>query len=157
MLFRSFTGSGINPYFITDQELEKLLNAELMPKLKNNMPETVFYYGAGCGDDSNVKKIKGVLQRLLKIKKVNVDTDIIGAARALCGKEKGMACILGTGSNSCFFNGKKIAKNNPSLGYLLGDEGSDSFLGKMVLQHHLSNIFEPDLQDRFLQIGRAHV
>jgi hypothetical protein len=73
----------------------------------------------------------------------------MGAAKALCGQEKGVACILGTGSNSCYFNGKKIVKNSPGLGYVLGDEGSGSYLGKKVLQHYLYGTFDEDLMHRF--------
>ena len=73
----------------------------------------------------------------------------MGAAVALCGPEKGVACILGTGSNSCYFNGKKIVKNSPGLGYVLGDEGSGAYLGRKIIQYFLYNTFEPDLMDRF--------
>jgi glucosamine kinase len=80
---------------------------------------------------------------------VHVDHDLMGAAKALCGNEKGVACILGTGSNSCYYNGKKIVKNSPGLGYVLGDEGSGAYLGKRVIQHYLYNTFDEDLMDRF--------
>jgi glucosamine kinase len=74
---------------------------------------------------------------------------LMGAAKALCGTEKGIACILGTGSNSCYYNGKKIIKNSPGLGYVLGDEGSGAYLGKKVIQYFLYNTFDEDLMDRF--------
>ena len=73
----------------------------------------------------------------------------MGAARALCGHQKGVACILGTGSNSCYFDGKKITKNSPGLGYVLGDEGSGAYLGKKVLQYYLYNTFDEELRYRF--------
>jgi N-acetylglucosamine kinase-like BadF-type ATPase len=73
----------------------------------------------------------------------------MGAAKALCGRDKGIACILGTGSNSCLFNGKRIVKNSPGLGFILGDEGSGAYLGKKVVQYYLYNTFDPDLMDRF--------
>jgi glucosamine kinase len=80
---------------------------------------------------------------------VTVSTDLMAAARSVCGHEKGIACILGTGSNSCFYNGKKIVKNSPGIGYVLGDEGSGAYLGKKVLQYYLYNTFDEDLRARF--------
>ena len=146
----------------------EILKKELMNKIKSVNPDEIFFYGTGCSNTTNVKMIKNALKFMFPKSKILVDHDLMGAAKSLYGNEKGIACILGTGSNSCFYNGKKIVKNSPGLGYVLGDEGSGSYLGKMVLQHHLSHIFEPDLQDRFLQqypfprneilqIGRAHV
>ena len=73
----------------------------------------------------------------------------LGAARALCKNEKGIACILGTGCNSCYYNGKKVIKNSPGLGYVLGDEGSGAYLGKKVLQHYLYNTFDEELMFAF--------
>ena len=73
----------------------------------------------------------------------------MAAARAVCGHEKGVACILGTGSNSCYYNGKNIAKNSPGIGYVLGDEGSGAYLGKKVLQYYLYDTFDEDLRARF--------
>jgi glucosamine kinase len=78
-----------------------------------------------------------------------VNTDLMAAARALCGHQKGIACILGTGSNSCYFNGKKIVKNSPGIGYVLGDEGSGAYLGKLVVQHFMYDNFDDDLRARF--------
>ena len=80
---------------------------------------------------------------------VHVDHDLAGAAKALCGNEKGIACILGTGSNSCYYNGTRIKKNSPGLGFILGDEGSGAYLGKKVIQHFLYNTFDDDLRARF--------
>ncbi|MBD0332631.1 MAG: N-acetylglucosamine kinase, partial [Chitinophagaceae bacterium] len=80
---------------------------------------------------------------------VTVNHDLIAAARAVCGHEKGIVCILGTGSNSAYYNGKKIVKNSPGLGYVLGDEGSGAYLGKKVLQYYLYNTFDEDLRARF--------
>ncbi len=81
--------------------------------------------------------------------KVNVTHDLMAAARSLCGHEKGIACILGTGANSCYYDGSKIIKNSPGLGYVLGDEGSGAYLGKKVLQYYLYNTFDEDLRARF--------
>jgi N-acetylglucosamine kinase-like BadF-type ATPase len=109
----------------------------------------LFYYGTGCSNPANVALVKKAIKAVFKTGKVFVDHDLAGAAKALCGDQKGIACILGTGSNSCYYNGKKIVKNSPGLGYVLGDEGSGTYLGKKVLQYYLYNTFDPDLMDRF--------
>ena len=93
--------------------------------------------------------MKQVLKQLFSKATIEVNHDLMGAARALCGKKKGIACILGTGSNSCYFNGKKVEKNSPGLGYVLGDEGSGSYLGKKVIQYYLYKTFDEDLNNRF--------
>lgn len=140
---------GISPYFLNGEQIVTLLQAELLPKIKTAVVEEVFYYGTGLSNAANVKTIKAALKKLFPGAAIEADTDLLGAARALCGNEKGIACILGTGSNSCYYNGKKIIKNSPGLGYVLGDEGSGAYLGKKVLQHYLYNTFDDDLRARF--------
>jgi N-acetylglucosamine kinase-like BadF-type ATPase len=93
--------------------------------------------------------VKNALKQLFSAADIAVEHDLLAAARALCGTDKGIACILGTGANSCYFNGKKIIKNSPGLGYILGDEGSGAYLGKKVLQYYLYNTFDEDLTARF--------
>lgn len=140
---------GISPYFLTGDQVQEILRKELLGKLKKSTPDEIFFYGTGCSNPDNVKMVKNAIRTVFPKAKVNVDHDLIGAAKALCGNEKGIACILGTGSNSCYFNGKKIVKNSPGLGYVLGDEGSGTYLGKKVIQYYLYNTFDPDLMDRF--------
>jgi N-acetylglucosamine kinase-like BadF-type ATPase len=93
--------------------------------------------------------LRKVLKQLFPGAAVDVQTDLVGAARALCGKSKGIVCILGTGSNSCYYDGRRIVKNSPGLGYILGDEGSGAYLGKKVVQYYLYKTFDEDLQNRF--------
>ncbi len=140
---------GISPYFLTGEQVREILQTELIPKLKKAIPDEIFFYGTGCSNPSNVKMIRQAIQSVFPGAAVKVDHDLAGAAKDLCGNEKGVACILGTGSNSCFYNGKKIVKNSPGLGYVLGDEGSGTYLGRKVLQYYLYNTFDPDLMDRF--------
>jgi glucosamine kinase len=140
---------GISPYFLNTSEIEQLLATELKRKLKDNEPDEIHYYGTGCANPENVKSVTRALKATFPKAKINVTHDLMGAAKALCGDEKGVACILGTGSNSCYYNGKKIIKNSPGLGYILGDEGSGAYLGKKVVQYYLYNTFDPDLMDRF--------
>lgn len=140
---------GLSPYFLSSRQITEILQKELLPKVKNIEPTEIFFYGTGCSNPANVKIVKEALKTVFKGAKITVEHDLMGAAKSLCGNEKGIACILGTGSNSCFYNGKKIVKNSPGLGYVLGDEGSGAYLGKKVIQYFLYNTFDPDLMDRF--------
>ncbi|MDB5196766.1 MAG: N-acetylglucosamine kinase [Flaviaesturariibacter sp.] len=140
---------GISPYFLSTEQIVDLLQAELAKKLKTVEVGEVFYYGTGCANPDNAKSIKQALKKVFAGAKTDVQTDLMAAARAVCGKEKGIACIMGTGSNSCYYNGKKILKNSPGLGYALGDEGSGAYLGKKVIQYYLYNTFDEELRARF--------
>ena len=145
----TFFTTGISPYFLDAQQIVALLEKELMPYLQNNNLNEVFFYGTGLGNPGNVIIIHEALKKLFPAAEVKAETDLLAAARALFGNEKGIACILGTGSNSCFYDGENIIKNTPSLGYILGDEGSGADLGKKVLQYYLYDIFEEDLRSGF--------
>ena len=140
---------GISPYFLTTDQIQQILIVELKEKLKNIEPDKVYYYGTGCSNPENVVSVKKALKNTFSKAKIFVDHDLMGAAKALCGNGKGVACILGTGSNSCYYNGKKIVKNSPGLGFILGDEGRGAYLGKKVVQYYLYHTFDPDLMDRF--------
>ena len=140
---------GISPYFLNTEQITDLLLKELKPKLKNIEVDEIFYYGTGCANPVNAKSVKKALQKVFPESKVDVNHDLMAAARALCGNNKGVACILGTGSNSCYFDGKKIVKNSPGLGYVLGDEGSGAYLGKKVIQYYIYGTFDDELRGRF--------
>jgi glucosamine kinase len=140
---------GISPYFLDTAQVGQLVDQELKQKIKNVEVEEVYYYGTGCSNAENAKSIKKALQKLFTGAKIEVNTDLMAAARAVCGDQKGIAAILGTGSNSCYFNGKNILKNSPGLGYVLGDEGSGAYLGKKVIQYYLYNTFDDDLRALF--------
>lgn len=145
----TFTSQGMSPYFVNGAGMEKIITEEVMPHLKETSIDKIYFYGTGCKSPANAKIVKKVFQKLFKDAAVTVDHDLSGAAKSLCGNEKGIACILGTGSNSCYYNGKRIAKNSPGIGFILGDEGSGAYLGKTVIQHFLYNIFDDDLRARF--------
>lgn len=142
---------GISPYFLSAQEIRAALEKELTPKLGFPAEEVgeVHYYGTGLGDVRNRKLLKKVLAAVFPSAGVSVEHDLTGAARALCGKTRGVACILGTGSNSCYYNGSRVAANNPGLGFILGDEGSGAFLGKKVIQYYLYRTFDAELAGAF--------
>lgn len=140
---------GISPYFLNTEQIIELLRQELLPKLKNIEIEEIHYYGTGCANIQNAKSVKKALLTVFKGARAEVTHDLMAAARSLCGHKKGMACILGTGSNTCYYDGKKIVKNSPGIGYALGDEGSGAYLGKKVIQYYLYNTFDDELRGRF--------
>jgi N-acetylglucosamine kinase-like BadF-type ATPase len=144
------TTQGISPYHLKPDQIKELLQKELVPKIKVNIDE-IFYYGTGLFDKANAALMKKILKEIFPKAKVNADHDIMGAARGLCGHEKGIVGNLGTGMFSCFYDGKKIVKIRPGPGYALGDEGSGAYLGKKVIQYFLYEIFDEDLAYRFDQ------
>lgn len=140
---------GISPYFLTSIQITELIQKELKPFLQKTEVDEVYYYGTGCANPDNAKSVKKAINRVFPDASVTVNHDLTAAARALCGHEKGVACILGTGSNSCYYNGRRIVRNSPGLGYVLGDEGSGAYLGKKVIQYYLYGTFDEELRGRF--------
>ena len=147
---RTFFTQGISPYFLNTAQITDLVANELGKKLKDVVVERLFYYGTGCANEQNAKNVKTALKKVFPAAKIDVTHDLMAAARAVCGHNKGIACILGTGSNSCYYNGKKIVTNSPGLGYVLGDEGSGAYLGKKVIQYYLYNTFDEEIRARFV-------
>lgn len=142
------TTHAISPYQLKPEEIRAFLQKELAPKVKPRVDE-VFFYGTGLFDRANVRMMKKILNEIFPEASVEADHDILGAARSLCGHEKGIACNLGTGIFSCYYDGKKIVKTRPGAGYVLGDEGSGAYLGRKVIQYYLYEIFDEDLRYRF--------
>ena len=115
---------GFSPYFVTSEQIQEILGQDLLPQLSNPLlVEEIYYYGTGCTSERNVNIISTALTATFQRAQLHITCYMTGAARSLCGNEKGIASILGTGSNSCYYNGTVIEKSSPSLGYLLGDEG----------------------------------
>ncbi len=119
---------GINPVHMSEDEVVAVISALDCTR----SPHAVYFYGAGCIDPFKTK-VGNALGRLFPDADISVESDLLGAARAVCGHRRGIACILGTGSNSCLFDGEKILDNTPPLGYILGDEGSGTHIGKSFL------------------------
>ena len=140
---------GISPYFLSTDQIQNLITKELLPKIRNVQVDEIYYYGTGCANPDNARSVKTAVKRVFAGATIQVTHDLMAAARALCRREKGIACILGTGSNSCYYNGKTIVKNSPGLGYVLGDEGSGAYLGKKVIQYYLYGTFDEELRGRF--------
>ncbi len=144
---------GLNPYHQTEEVIAGVLQNELKGALRVELkPDTeVIFYGAGCANESSCNRVKSVIKAVLGLADVQVYTDLLGAARALCGHAEGIACVLGTGSNSCLYDGKDIIANVPSLGYILGDEGSSAVLGRRLLSDCFKNQLPAPLQEEFLK------
>ena len=127
---------GINPCHQSEEEIRGIIRNELLPNTQNidlGTISEVFYYGAGCATDYICAQMAALLKEFIPNAAIAVDSDMLGAARALCGHAEGVACVLGTGSNSCLYNGKAIEDQVPSLGYILGDEGSSAALGRRLI------------------------
>ena len=140
---------GASPYFLNELEIAGMMGSELLPALNKKIPTDVFFYGTGCAAASNRAMIKRAIKKVFPAASVEVEHDLTGAARALCGRKKGVVAILGTGSNSGYYDGKKIVKNSPGLGYVLGDEGSGAYLGRIVLQYYLYKTFDIQMHGAF--------
>lgn len=143
--------SGINALLMTEEQIRETLAAELAEKVKGYAIESVYYYGAGClFDDICANVRRAIAHNVSTAKTIEVHSDLLAAARALCGQNEGIACILGTGSNSCYYNGKEIVDNVSPLGYILGDEGSGAVLGKLLVGDVLKNQLPKELCEKFL-------
>lgn len=146
-----FKTSGINPYLQSAEQILLLLNNELDWDKKKAAPDKIIFYGAGISTKVQQKKISDVLRQYFKVRSIEAVGDMMAAARAMCGKGKGVVSILGTGSNCCYYNGKNIAAQQVSLGYIAGDEGSGNHLGKRILQYYAYNTFDTELRMYFEQ------
>jgi len=162
----TFRTQGITPIHQTPADIRLILANELQPQLsafpRVKLVDTkvlesslmqhcnIFFYGSGC-TPAHVPMMKQVLAEVLSPKSVEVYSDLMAAARALCQHEAGIACILGTGANSCLYDGEQIAQNTPALGYILGDEGSGSVLGRLFLNAIFKNPKLSKLRDKYLE------
>ena len=134
----SFQTEGLNPYFKSIEDILEVLKADVLPNIKDvTLISSIYFYGAGCSSTEKSKIIENAFRSLFVSSKVIVEHDLLGAAIALCGDKKGIAVILGTGSNSCLFDGRNIVKEQSSLGYILGDEGAGSNIGKQLITDFL--------------------
>ena len=146
---RAFT-QGLNPYFQSRREISHSIRLELPDSFFRRRWEHVYFYGAGCANAEKTKLMESSLVAQFKTP-VTVESDLLGAARGLLVREPGIACILGTGSNSCHYDGTKIVKNVRPLGFILGDEGSGAYLGKRFLSDCLKGIAPKGLCEQFYE------
>lgn len=142
---KSFSSLGINPVFRSESQCIEIIEACFSGENCDKVQE-IYFYGAGCSNDERKSKIAKALKHIFKSAKIAVDHDILASCRALCGKEPGMAAILGTGTNTCTFDGVNILQNVPAMGYILGDEGSGSYLGKRLLTDYFRGLVPEELR-----------
>jgi N-acetylglucosamine kinase-like BadF-type ATPase len=141
---------GINPYFQGKEQITLLLKEQLEPHLVAKEVAQIYYYGTGITDNSKRHIISGALREVFKnVKEIIIESDVVAAARGIFGKSAGIACILGTGSNTCFYDGEKITFQVPSLGFWLGDEGSGGYLGKQLVLSYLHKEMSAEVRHLF--------
>lgn len=154
--------SGINPAVQAPDIIEGILNNELLPSLttqainRNDVVE-IYYYGAGCTPDRQPIMRNMLIRTFSSSKTIEVNSDLLAAARALCLRKEGIACILGTGANSCLYDGANIIAQTPALGYILGDEGSGAVLGRNFLNGILKGWLPIELRNLFMSEWQLNV
>jgi len=134
-----YTTIGLNPYFVPTAEMMTAVDGGLSAKLDLAKVDEVFFYGAGCSSEEKCIQVNEALASVFANAKIEVNHDLMGAARAALGNSSGIVAILGTGSNSALYDGQEIVENIPSLGFVLGDEGSGAHMGKKLLKAYLSS------------------
>ena len=140
---------GYNPLFMNTEEIYQSLSESLIPKLNNAAVKKIFFYGADCSTPSNITIVQKALSRCFSKATIYIEHDMLAAARALLGNSPGFAAIIGTGSNTCIYDGNKIEQNISPLGYLLGDEGSGSYIGKRILRDLMRGYMPYQLEKKF--------
>lgn len=153
--FKTF---GFNPYFQDTPAILNEIRTTLLPDLeKVFLPSLtakklkIYFYGAGCSSDVKCSVIRHALIQAFPDAEIEVEHDLLAAARALCGNDKGIAAILGTGSNSCYYDGQNIVHNVASLGFILGDEGSGAHIGKLFMQDYLNKEVPVSIAENFYE------
>lgn len=143
---------GINPFFQGTKEIAAALNESLMPALAlyKDQITSVYFYGAGCAFPEKNQLVEDAIAQYMPCS-IEIGSDLLGVARALYGTKRGIACIMGTGSNSCYYDGQNIVENVSPLGFILGDEGSGAVLGKLLVSDCLKYQLTPALEQAFLK------
>ncbi len=142
---------GANPFFRTTEDIKSELQESLVPQLDEKKVDAIYFFGAGCATPEKNDIIRQAISNNFDTTTIEVGSDLLAAARGLCKDQPGIACIIGTGSNSCFYDGKGIVSNVSPLGYILGDEGSGAVLGKLLVGAALKNQLTPGLKEKFLE------
>ena len=145
---QSISTMGFNPVFHSENKIYQELQEAFDDGVKPDEATQVFYYGAGCWDEKLKSVVSNALTRIFYNADIEVKHDLLGAARATCGREPGISCILGTGSNSCLYDGSDVTDNVTNLGYLLGDEGSGTHLGKSLIRAYFYRELTSDLKKK---------
>lgn len=149
-ILQRFSGNGISPVYQSQEEIAREIREQVQPRLKEHEIHAIHFYGSGCipGKTTFVEK---ALHQSFPIGEIHVYSDLMAAAHSLCSHEAGIACILGTGSNSCQWNGSEITAQISPLGFILGDEGSGAALGRQLVGDALKNQLTPGLKEKLLE------
>lgn len=145
----NFHSIGYNPYFIDTESIYHSLKESLLPQLQAESVSKIFFYGAGCSVPEKINIVQLALAKAFPNAELFVSHDLLAAARALLGDTRGFAAIIGTGSNTCIYDGKGIEKNIDSVGYLLGDEGSGCYIGKKIVRDFMRGYLPEELNKKF--------
>ncbi len=141
---------GINPLSLSPTEIESIISP-LSVRFEKKKISAVYFFGAGCSTDANIKKVGNALLKVFNCRNIFIDTDLKAACLALAGNSTGLVALLGTGSNSCVWNGKEITQSIPSLGYILGDEGGGVSIGKQLVTDYLKKYMPPEIRKSFAE------
>lgn len=140
---------GLNPLFATDEQVHTVCQTVRKHLFASGFPSRIYFYGAGCGNILQQSRMQKLLEKEFSATQVTVETDMLGACRAVSDNKATLVGILGTGSNVCYYDGEKIAAKSVSLGYILGDEGSANYMGRMLLTDYLSGKMPEDIATLF--------
>lgn len=143
---------GFNPVFHDERFIFQEMDLRIDQQIDRQEKAVLYFYGSGCWDLPRKNIIRNALKPIFPNAEIEVHHDLLGAARATCGTQAGISCILGTGSNSCSYDGQQVVENVTNLGYLLGDEGSGSNLGKYLIKAYFYNEMPADLQAHFQEL-----
>jgi glucosamine kinase len=149
-IVKTIRSSGISPIFHSSEDVFNLVSDTFSNESLVNQVERIFFYGAGCIKGHNTEIVESGLHEFFKNLKIDVQSDMIGAARALFGEKAGIACILGTGTNSCKYDGTSITERIPTLGFILGDECSGAYFGKILINNYFKKNMPSDLAKEFM-------
>ncbi|MEN9919854.1 MAG: hypothetical protein RL662_2290 [Bacteroidota bacterium] len=141
---------GANPFFRTREEISHDIQTELMPVIARYTINSVYFYGAGCAFPEKNDIVRAAIADHIQAQYIEVGSDLLAAAKALCGRKSGIACIIGTGSNSCYYDGETMVNNVSPLGYILGDEGSGAVIGRLFIGACLKNQLTQGLKEEFM-------
>lgn len=147
-VIKTIQTKGFNPYFYSTGEIIEILRTNF---IKEDFTEVkkVYLYGAGCSTQEKKSIVENALKFYFPLAKIDINHDLLASARAICGKNPGIACILGTGSNSCLYDGTDVIANNPSLGFILGDEGSGGDLGRELIKSYYYGELSKQVENKF--------
>jgi N-acetylglucosamine kinase-like BadF-type ATPase len=145
----AYLSQGINPFFVSVDDVYSIVSKTFELASISDKVEKIFFYGTGCIKNHNTNIVLDGIKRFFKNSEIFVEDDMIGAARSMFGNESGIACILGTGANSGKYNGTEFVEKIPTLGYILGDEASGAYFGKILINNYFKKIMPEDLSTKF--------